>query len=87
VIWLATNDRFKKLFNKLINVVAEFKEFQADLDNKKISIGSPKRKKTAPVKSMGVKASVPNPSLVSSVFIRSVTAAMSASTDAGPWFR
>jgi len=38
-----TNDRFMKLFNKLISVVADFKELKADLDNKKMSVGSPKR--------------------------------------------
>jgi len=30
-----TNDRFMKLFNKLMSVVPDFKEFKADLDNKK----------------------------------------------------
>jgi len=30
-----TSDRFMKLFDKLISVVADFKEFKADLDNKK----------------------------------------------------
>jgi len=39
------NDRFKKLFDKLMSVVADFKEFKADLDNKKMSVGSRKRKK------------------------------------------
>jgi len=29
-----TNDRFKKLFDKLMSVFADFKEFKADLDNK-----------------------------------------------------
>jgi len=43
-----TNDRFMKLFNKLINVVADFNELMADLENIKMSVGSPKRKKTAP---------------------------------------
>jgi len=78
-----TNDRFMKLFNKLMSVVADFKEFKADLDNKKMSVGSPKRKKTAPSKSVQVKASVPNPYVASNIFTRSVTAAMSASTGAG----
>jgi len=35
-----------------MSVVADFKEFKADLDNKKVSVGSPKRKKTAPSKSV-----------------------------------
>jgi len=30
-----TNDRFMKLFDKLMSVVADFKEFKADLNNKK----------------------------------------------------
>jgi len=30
-----TNDRFMRLFDKLMSVVADFKEFKADLDNKK----------------------------------------------------
>jgi len=38
-----TNVRFVKLFHKLISVVADFKELKADLDNKKMSVGSPKR--------------------------------------------
>jgi len=29
------NDRFMKLFDNLMNVVADFKEFKADLDSKK----------------------------------------------------
>jgi len=66
-----------------MSVVADFKEFKADLDNKKMSVGSPKRKKTALSKSVQVKASVPNPNLASNIFTRSVTAAMSASTGAG----
>jgi len=78
-----TNDRFMKLFDKLMSVVADFKEFKADLDNKKISVGSPKRKKTAPSKSAPVKPSVPNPNLAPNIFTRSVTAAMSASTGSG----
>jgi len=72
-----------KLFDKLMSVVADFKEFKADLDNKKISVGSPKRKKTAPSKSAPVKPSVPNPNLAPNIFTRSVTAAMSASTGSG----
>jgi len=47
-----TNDRFMKLFDQLMSVVADFKEFKADLDNKNMSVGSPKRKKTAPSKSV-----------------------------------
>jgi len=44
-----TNVRFMKLFDKLMSVVSDFKEFKADLDNKKkMSVGSPKRKNTAP---------------------------------------
>jgi len=78
-----TNDRFMKLFDKLISVIADFKEFKADLDYKKMSVGSPKRKKTAPSKSVEVKASVPNPNLASNIFTQSVTAAVSASTGAG----
>jgi len=78
-----TTDRFKKLLKKLINVVADFKEFKTDLDNKKMSVESPKRNKTASLISLGVKASVPSPNLVSSIFNQSVTAAMSASTGAG----
>jgi len=46
------------------------------LDNKKMSVGLPKRKKTAPLKSVEVKVSVPNPNIVSSIFPRSVTAAI-----------
>jgi len=76
-----TNNRFMKLFHKLMSVVADFKEFKADLDNKKRSVGSPKPKKTAPLKSVEVKASVRNPNLASNIFTRS--AAMSASTGAG----
>jgi len=72
-----------KLFDKLMSVVADFKEFKADLDIKKMSVGSPKRKKTAPLKSLEVKASVPNPNLASNIFTRSVTAAMLASIGAG----
>jgi len=30
-----TNDRFMKLFDKLMSVVADFKKLKADLDNKK----------------------------------------------------
>jgi len=30
-----TNDRFQKLLDKLMSVVADFKERKADLDNKK----------------------------------------------------
>jgi len=71
-----TNDRFMKLFDKLMSVVADFKEFKADLDNKKMSVGLPKHKKTAPLKSVEVKVSVPNPNIVPSIFSRSVTAAM-----------
>jgi len=63
-----TNDRFMKLFDKLMSVVADFKEFKANLDNKKMSVGSPNRKKTAPLKSVKVKASVPNPNLASNNF-------------------
>jgi len=48
-----------------------------------MSVGSPKRKRTALLKSAGVKASVPNPNILSNNFTRWVTAAMSASTDAG----
>jgi len=48
-----------------------------------MSVGSPKRKNTAPSKSVQVKASVPNPNVASNIFTRSVTAAMSASTGAG----
>jgi len=59
-----TNDRFMKLFDKLMSVVANFKE----------SVGSPKRKKTAPSKSAPVKASVPNPNLASNIFTRSIRA-------------
>jgi len=66
-----------------MRVVADFKEFNADLDNKNMSVGSPKREKIAPSKSVEVKASVPNPNLASNIFSRSVTAAMSASTGAG----
>jgi len=47
-----------------------------------MSVESPKRKKTAPLKSVRVKASVPNPNLVSNIYTRSITAAMSASTGA-----
>jgi len=72
-----------KLFDKLMSVVADFKEFKADLNNKKMSVGSPKRKKTAPSKSAPVKPSVPNPNLAPTIFTRSVTAAMSASTGSG----
>jgi len=64
-----TNDRFMKLFDKLMSVVADFKEFKADLYNKKMSVGSPKRKKTAPLKSVEVKASVPKPNSVFSLCI------------------
>jgi len=39
-----------------------------------MSVGSPKRKKTAPSKSSPVKASVPNPNLAPNIFTRSVTA-------------
>jgi len=42
-----TNNRFMKLFDKLMSVVVDFKEFKADLENKKMSVGTPKRKKTA----------------------------------------
>jgi len=70
-----TNDRFMKLFDKHMSVVADFKEFKADLYNKRVSVGSPNRKKTAPLKSVEVKASVPNPNLASNIFTRSVTAA------------
>jgi len=66
-----------------MSVVADFKEFKADLDNKKMSVGSPKRRKIAPSKSAQVKASLPNPNLASNIFTRSVTAAMSASTGPG----
>jgi len=59
-----TNYRFKKLFDKFMSVVADSKEFKADLDNKIMSVGSPKCKKTAPLKSVGVKASVQNPKLL-----------------------
>jgi len=45
-----TNDRFKKLFDILMSVVADFKEFKADLDNKNMSVGS--RKNTASLKSV-----------------------------------
>jgi len=31
-----TNDRFMKLFDKLMSVVADFKESKADLNNKKM---------------------------------------------------
>jgi len=48
-----------------------------------MSVRSHKRKKTAPLKSVEVKANVPNPNLVFSIFFRSATAAMSAST--GAW--
>jgi len=66
-----------------MSVVSDFKEFKADLDNKKVSVRSPKRKKTAPSKSVEIKASVQNPNLASNIFTRSVTAAMSSSTGAG----
>jgi len=66
-----------------MSVVADFKEFKANLDNKKMSVGSPRCKETAPSKSAEVKASVPSPNLASNIFTRSVTAAMSASTGAG----
>jgi len=72
-----------KLFDKLMSVVADFKEFRADLDNIKMSVGSPKRTKSAHLKSFEVKASVPSHNLASNIFTRSVTAAMSASTGAG----
>jgi len=62
-----TNERLMKLFDKLMRV-ADFKEFKADLDNKKMSVGSPKRKKTASSKSVEVKATVPNPNLASNIF-------------------
>jgi len=78
-----TNDSFMKLFDKLMSVVADFKEFKADLDNTKMSVGSPIRKNTAPSISVQVKALVPNPNLASNIFTRLVTAAMSASTGAG----
>jgi len=77
-----THDRFMKLFDKVMSVVADFKEFKADLDNKKISVGSPKRKNTAPSKSVQVKASVPNLNVATNIFTRLVTAA-TASTGAG----
>jgi len=70
------NDRFMKLFDKLKSVVAELNEFKADLD---------RRKKTAPSKSVEVKASVAYPNLALNIFTRSLTAAMTASTGArGP---
>jgi len=78
-----TNDRFMKMFDELMSVVADFREFKADLDNKKMLVGSPKRKKTAPLKSVEVKTSVPNPNLAINIFTRRVMATMSASTGAG----
>jgi len=78
-----TNDPFMKLFDKLMGIVADFKELKADLDYKKISVGTPKRKKTAPLKYVEVKALVPNQKLASNIFTRSVTAPMSASTGVG----
>jgi len=37
-----------------MSVVADFKEFKIHLDNKKMSVGSTKRKKTALLKSIEV---------------------------------
>jgi len=34
-----TNDRLKKHLDMLMNVVADFKEFEADLNNKKFQLG------------------------------------------------
>jgi len=56
-----------------MSVVADFKEFEA-----------PKRKKTTPLKSVKLKASVPNPSLASNIFTRSVTASTGAGGHKAP---
>jgi len=58
-------------FLKLMKIVAKSKEFKVGLIDKK-PVGSPSRKKTCPIKSVGVKPSVPN--LIFNIFTRSVTA-------------
>jgi len=58
-----TNDRYTNLFDKLMNIVAEFKEFKVDLDNKKCQGAT----KTTSLKHVEVKASVPNPNLISNI--------------------
>jgi len=47
-----------------MNIVAEFKEFKVDLDNKKCQGAT----KTTSLKHVEVKASVPNPNLISNIF-------------------